>query len=483
MLLAPKSVTESWRKELLGSPADITSDGLISRNTKRAANAHESLKHTNVLAVDEVHRYYDKTSARTRQLLSAQASSRMMFTATPINKTFNDIFQLLALLKEDLPPETQRELEKLSEIISSGRRGKAEAQARVKHIMSSYMVRRTRDQINQLVDKYPEEYRLESGKIARYPEYSARRYELLCEDKDAKIVKEIEKTIKEIKGLSRINSIDFESENFQSHLDAVVNGAKGLAMYQFWKALNSSRVSAVEHIIGTKEAKKEFNLKNLKRTINGVSKELQRQRPKEWDRLNQFDDIKCPKWMVDDDAFADAHDDEAAVYATLHSLVMKLSDRRDLSKLEQIVSLTKEHKKVLAFDWSISTLHYFDNILKSKGYNVICLTGDTTNDKITSVEKAESFFGINSLEDEAIGLFSDAFSEGINLQGTKILVNLTNPTTIRIAEQRAGRVNRLNTIHESITIFYPKADNIGEQHDDKQAQRHNHEAAIGRNLK
>ena len=98
--------------------------------------------------------------------------------------------------------------------------------------------------------------------------------------------------------------------------------------------------------------------------------------------------------MIDDEAFADAHDDEAAVYATLHSLVSQLSDERDQSKLNRILSLQKEHGKVLAFDWSVSTLHYFEGVLSKKGHNVICLTGDTTNDKITSVEKAETFFGL-----------------------------------------------------------------------------------------
>ena len=142
------------------------------------------------------------------------------------------------------------------------------------------MVRRTRDQINQLVDNNEEEYRLESGKIARYPDYSAKRYALTSNKNDLKIVKKISSEIKKIRGLSRIKSIDFDAENFQSHLDAVVNGAKGLAMYQFWKALNSSRPAAVEHIIGTVQTRKEFDLKKLKRSINGIASELQRKRPR-----------------------------------------------------------------------------------------------------------------------------------------------------------------------------------------------------------
>jgi len=483
LVLTPKSVTESWRNELLGIPADITSDGLISRNTKRAENAHASLQHTNVLAVDEVHRYYDNTAARTKQLLNSQASSRMMFTATPINKRFSDIFQLLDLLKEDIPQETQNELERLNEHIASGKKGKAEAQSRVKHIVSSFMVRRTRDQINELVDERPSEYELPSGKIARYPNYVAERYELDLDGKDSQIISQIEKELKKIKGLSRIKSIDFDAENFQSHIDAVVNGARGLAVYHFWKSLNSSRVAAAEHVAGTEYIKKEFDVKGLKRSIAGIRNELQRDRPKDWDRLLKFNDISTPKWMTDDGAFSEAHDEEASCYATLLTLVTRLSDKRDLSKLQRLTDLSNEHSKVLAFDWSIPTLHYFETVLSNRGKKVICLTGSTTQNKISSVEKAESLFGLESGDEESIGLFSDAFSEGINLQGTQILVNLTNPTTIRIAEQRAGRVDRLNTIHDSIKILYPKEDEIGQFLDDKLAERHEHVSSIGRNLK
>lgn len=483
LVLTPKSVVESWRNELLGIPADVTSDGLISRETKNSENALLSLKDTNVLAVDEVHRYYDKTSERTKKLLNSHAASRMMFTATPINKRFNDIFQLLDLLKEDIPNHIQKELENLNEIISSGKKGKLEAQARVKHIMSSFMVRRTRSQINNLVDQNQSKYRLPSGKIARYPSYSALRYESLNEKEDVEIIKKIEVELQKIRGLSRIKSIDFESENFQSHINAVINGAKGLAIYQYWKSINSSKIAAIEHIAGTKEAGQEFEI-NLKISEKkGILNELLRNRPKFWDKLNEYPDISVPKWMIDDEAFGEVHDEELASYNTILMLTKKLSNKRDESKIDHLIRLAKKHHKVLAFDWSIPTLYYFNERVRQKGSDSICLTGSTSGSKQNSVEKAEQMFGLESSDKNCIGLFSDAFSEGINLQGTRVLVNLTNPTTIRIAEQRAGRVDRLNTLHDSIEIFYPKQDVIGEQLDDKLLERHEHVAAIGRNLK
>ena len=59
-----------------------------------------------------------------------------------------------------------------------------------------------------------------------------------------------------------------------------------------------------------------------------------------------------------------------------------------------------------------------------------------------------------------MGLLSDSMSEGINLQGSSVIINLTQPSTIRKAEQRAGRVDRMDTPHESISVYYPERDEL-----------------------
>ena len=53
-------------------------------------------------------------------------------------------------------------------------------------------------------------------------------------------------------------------------------------------------------------------------------------------------------------------------------------------------------------------------------------------------------------------------SEGINLQGSSILIHFSSPTTVRNAEQRAGRVDRMNSIFDTIEIYYPQRDMISE---------------------
>jgi hypothetical protein len=62
-------------------------------------------------------------------------------------------------------------------------------------------------------------------------------------------------------------------------------------------------------------------------------------------------------------------------------------------------------------------------------------------------------------------------SEGINLQGSSVLIHFTSPTTVRNAEQRAGRVDRMNSIFDEIEIFYPQRDTISEMMKDHLAER------------
>src|SRR6202012_3794979 len=56
---------------------------------------------------------------------------------------------------------------------------------------------------------------------------------------------------------------------------------------------------------------------------------------------------------------------------------------------------------------------------------------------------------------ELIALCSDAMSEGINLQDAKALVLLDMPSVLRIIEQRIGRLERMDSEHDQIFIFWP----------------------------
>src|SRR5215210_1679480 len=46
-------------------------------------------------------------------------------------------------------------------------------------------------------------------------------------------------------------------------------------------------------------------------------------------------------------------------------------------------------------------------------------------------------------------------NEGLNLQGASAIVHLDLPTTLRVAEQRVGRVDRMDSPHDRIEAWWP----------------------------
>jgi superfamily II DNA/RNA helicase len=58
-------------------------------------------------------------------------------------------------------------------------------------------------------------------------------------------------------------------------------------------------------------------------------------------------------------------------------------------------------------------------------------------------------------EATGIALCSDALAEGVNLQAASAVAMLDMPTVVRLAEQRIGRIDRMDTPHAAIEVFWP----------------------------
>src|SRR4029078_9568367 len=83
-----------------------------------------------------------------------------------------------------------------------------------------------------------------------------------------------------------------------------------------------------------------------------------------------------------------------------------------------------------------------------------------------------------------IALCSDAMNEGINLQGGSAVVQFDMPTTLRVAEQRVGRVDRMDSPHDRIEVFWPQdSPSFATRADDLLTARNEESAALlGSNL-
>ena len=138
--------------------------------------------------------------------------------------------------------------------------------------------------------------------------------------------------------------------------------------------------------------------------------------------------------------------------------VKRLSPQRDEAKAMRLVELYESGKRVLAFSENIISLHYFLTVLQKHPVKIASKNGiPLVFDASVVKTDAEDMFGLDTPKDEPlIGLFSNRFSEGVNLQSASTVFHLDTPTTVTVAEQRCGRVDRFNALHPNIEFYWPK---------------------------
>ena len=125
-----------------------------------------------------------------------------------------------------------------------------------------------------------------------------------------------------------------------------------------------------------------------------------------------------------------------------------------MSKAHELKNALKSHNSILAFDNTIITLFYIQKILKDEGIECYTLAGNTQKDG-----KLIGLFELGSSHKNIIGLCSDSVSEGVNMQQASALFHLDMPSVLRIAEQRVGRLERLDSPHAKIQIYWPDDSN------------------------
>jgi len=482
VIVSPSSVANNWfiaTDEVSVPRLVLTMNNLSNQRRASTARKIKQIERTNLLAVDEIHNYYSKTSDRTRTLGSNYAESRIFFTATPINRKFSDIIQLMNLLGiADLDSEIVRKMRNLDEKINSPKLEiKNAARNEAKKLVQRFMIRRTRDDLKKIVQNRPVEYS-KSGKLANYPSYEPKNYSL-GSNNDDEIVEELEELVNQIKGISRLAKIELSKKQKKlgikedNYLKSRLNGAIGLAKWQIWKTLDSSKVALYEHIYGTTMAEGEYHLGSSKKSKNiGSIATLRGMKLPIWGLSDELkNNSQTPKWLIDVEEFEKIKQREIEIYENIIKISQRLSNNRRDAKITLVSESLDQGKKVLAFDTCLISLSYFEKILTDEMREVHLFTGSSGGSKKKRAGMAEGLFGLESDLRPRVGLMSDSMSEGINLQGTNVLIHFTEPSTIRIAEQRVGRVDRMDTKFDEISIFWPNRDSISEKMKDHLRER------------
>ncbi len=460
MLVSPPLVKNSWEQEIAKSQVamDVVSQGSLSR-FKPGQWEQEALQRAQVLCVDEGHNFLNTSTNRTRELFRNIADHVVLFTATPINRGVRDLLQIADLLGADNLQEST--VESFKSLLGF-RRGNQELTAEDVDVLRSeiqrFTVRRTKRDLNRLIDQAPNEYIARDGSTCKFPEHLAEIYPLNESNADCQSAVNIRMLADQLYAVSYFEKelklparLKKQGWTDQQYLNQRLHSAKSLATYAVMSALRSSRAALLEHIVGTSEACKEFGLSVQKSRTGNVLRSIFRLREKF--PASQLVDAELPDWLANAAAHSAACEHDLDIYRQIKTIVLEMSASREEAKVDLLLKLSAPQSHVLAFDSRPLTLLLMQKMIgeRKPKAQVLLAFGSESSDRTGLIAK----FALESKAESVIGLCSDSLAEGVNLQRGQTVVHLDMPSVIRIAEQRVGRVDRIDSPHKSITAWWP----------------------------
>ncbi len=470
LLICPPLVRKNWEWETAkcGYNIAITSHGLLSRlNPEDESSLAIHLSSAQILAVDEAHNFLNQGSRRTRTLKFNLADQVVLFTATPINRSIADLLRLIDILGADnFDDDVLAVFERLTGFGHGGAETRDDDIPQLQAGIGSFVVRRTKAQFNAMVDVDPEAYRLPGGRVCRYPNQLSECYSLDEPNQDKRLAREIRALALQFKGMSRFQTAlalpDFFKENGvtpERYLRFRLKAARSLALYQVMSSLRSSRLALYRHIEGEGAAWSRMGLNSEEmKGDHQTGNMLERTAMLAGKIPENHLGVELPRWLSDPAEHRRACEEECLLYTAILERLERMSGHREKRKVQFLIELLDRHDHILAFDHYPITLRYFQHLLDQKrsdrrSFSVLLGIGGNRR----SHEHIQSLLNPNAKsEGKLIVLCSEALSESVNLQRASTLVHLDMPSVVRIAEQRVGRIDRMDSCHAEIECWWPK---------------------------
>lgn len=482
LVICPPSVVNGWAEESgrANVHVDVYSHGALSHAGSGARDlALLNLRRAQLLCVDEGHNFLNVGSNRTQQLLRNMADHVMLFTATPINRSAQDLLRIADMLGADnLDDSTIAAFEKMLGVRSISRTLTDDEIGQLRREIAKFTVRRTKSVLNELIAREPDAYRDAAGRRCRFPKHRPRIYELDEPSDDRILADEIRELAGGLRGVLHFRkpvalpaTLARRGVSEERFLQGRLRAACKLSQYMVMQSLRSSRAALIEHLRGTAEAIAQCGLpRNVRHSGGGDLIErvdrIAAQVPA--NRLG----IELPAWLSDPEAHATACREERERLRAIVERVLRMSDDRERRKASHLARLSEGDEHVLAFDTRPITLFVIRHLLDEAGCSadVMVATGGTRSDRSDLLRR---FSPADRTPGAVIGLCSDSVSEGVNLQRARVVVHLDMPSVVRIAEQRVGRIDRLDSPHGTIDAWWPAdAEEFALQADERFIERY-----------
>ncbi len=466
-IICPPGVKDQWEEEVSfeGVPLflETISQGLLSIAESAArGRALDKIRRANILLIDEAHNYLSRTSRRSQTIqLNSPAEHVILMTATPINRGVEDLLRLMEVLGLDnLSDEALAAYYQIRRELETGKRLSVAQFQKLKRYVQVFTVRRTKKELNRLIEQEPHAYRDRFGRPCRFPKEISRLYPTEETEKDRALAREIDHLARELKGLVWLRKTLSDLWQGKVSLDpkflsARLSAAAALARFNVKAMLRSSRVALVEHIEGTVAAQKVFGLTGKFKNVTGdlLGSLTAWRRKAEAHFRPPPKELMAPAWLEDEEKFFEALATEQELYRKIAALAREISDRRERGKVLFVKKLFEKHRLILAYDSRLITLAYFQELMADLAPEIetLLVTGNRRGER----EKIKRLFSLGSEEKNVLALCSDAVAEGVNLQQASAVVFFDLPSVIRLAEQRIGRIERLDSPYEEVEIYWP----------------------------
>jgi superfamily II DNA or RNA helicase len=484
LIICPPPLVPMWEKFCADYEVDakILSRGKLSQDSFELYQDY-LYKDRDLVLIDESHHFRNHLSRQyenLHQFMQARDAKAILLTATPFSNTAMDIKNQIMLFHQSpktfIPPANETDLDRYFRQIKNG-------DANLVDLLRNIMVRRTRRYVlNQWgkEDENGRKYLQVGDEIKYFPKrkMKTQRYDInkVYKRKYEKIVSFIDDENLTFARYSVGLYIKNKYKDIQIYKDLGVAGTKlvGLIRTLLLKRMESSLEAfkqSIHHYITTHEIFLELLDQNIM-PIGDVSYkamyDIARDDP---DSINDPETIEEFKKKIKDagetqykfEAFnieklkSDIEND-IETFQQINGLITTLTWKNDdkLQRLQKLLDKDYLGKKVLIFTEFTTTAKYLAQYLKWKG-NKEQVDSATGN----SIQCARRFDPENNPSNEprpkksdeiSLLIATDVLAEGVNLQAGQVIINYDfhwNPTRLI---QRAGRVDRIGSKNEFVTV-------------------------------
>lgn len=477
LLIAPAQVLNTvWEPKLLDE--SIKTKNITLESTGTEAFHPEDYLDYDVVLIDESHNYRSPSANRHANLMKLLAAGKkkqvILLTATPIHNTLMDLYHQLALVTAgddthfaDLGITDLRRY-----FIAADKKHLASGIEDIIRLLDELMIRRTRQFI---IENYSDA--LLNGEPVRFPKRILRKAEYsLTQLFGGAIYKQVLDTIDQLNLVPyRVDSYlitvedkqRFEVEHratlqkigllkrFESSVEAIRKSVERLERFYdyFSKALDQNKI---------------LDSKTFHKILIEMAQEGEENDEKLFEALEKVPLLALTEEYKKQEMKKDIQEDLKLLQPLKQSLerIKPYADRKLIALKEHVVKdqvFETGGKKVVIFTQFVDTARYIYADLKATltDKRVELLTGETKPE--TRERLIRDFAPIANkapyVEREIDLLVStDILSEGQNLQDANYVINYDLPWNPMKIVQRAGRVDRLGSKHETATsaVFIPE---------------------------